>query len=78
MVAEVFQSFGASTISLPGADIFPALEKGTIDAAAYPDADHLQGFHRLFDHAVYRSGHVRIVPGHHHLLLEDRLWLIRD
>ena len=35
MVAEVFQSFGASTVSLPGSDIFPALEKGTIDAADY-------------------------------------------
>jgi len=35
MVAEVFQQFGASTVSLPGSDIFPALEKGTIDAADY-------------------------------------------
>ena len=35
MGAEVFQSFGASTVSLPGSDIFPALEKGTIDAADY-------------------------------------------
>jgi TRAP-type mannitol/chloroaromatic compound transport system substrate-binding protein len=29
------ESFGASTVSLPGSDIFPALEKGTIDAADY-------------------------------------------
>lgn len=35
MVAEAFQAFGASTVSLPGSDIFPALEKGTIDAADY-------------------------------------------
>jgi len=35
MVSEVFQEFGASTVSLPGSDIFPALEKGTIDAADY-------------------------------------------
>ncbi|WP_022664802.1 TRAP transporter substrate-binding protein DctP [Desulfospira joergensenii] len=35
MVAEVFQSFGASTVSLPGSDIFPGLEKGVIDAADY-------------------------------------------
>ena len=35
MVSEVFQAFGASTVSLPGSDIFPALEKGTIDAADY-------------------------------------------
>lgn len=35
MVSEVFQSFGASTVSLPGSDIFPGLEKGVIDAADY-------------------------------------------
>lgn len=35
MVAEVFEQFGVSTVSLPGSDIFPALEKGTIDAADY-------------------------------------------
>lgn len=35
MVSEVFQAFGCSTVSLPGSDIFPALEKGTIDAADY-------------------------------------------
>lgn len=35
MVAEVFQQFGVSPIALPGSDIFPALEKGTIDAADY-------------------------------------------
>ncbi|HPE58834.1 MAG TPA: TRAP transporter substrate-binding protein DctP [Thiolinea sp.] len=35
MVSEVFQAFGASTVAMPGSDIFPALEKGTIDAADY-------------------------------------------
>jgi TRAP-type mannitol/chloroaromatic compound transport system substrate-binding protein len=35
MVAEAFQLLGASTVSLPGSDIFPGLEKGTIDAADY-------------------------------------------
>jgi TRAP-type mannitol/chloroaromatic compound transport system substrate-binding protein len=35
MVAEVFAEFGVSAVSLPGSDIFPALEKGTIDAADY-------------------------------------------
>ncbi len=35
MVAEVFEQFGVSPIALPGSDIFPALEKGTIDAADY-------------------------------------------
>ena len=35
MVSEVFEQFGASTTSMPGSDIYPALEKGTIDAADY-------------------------------------------
>ncbi|WP_415150250.1 TRAP transporter substrate-binding protein DctP, partial [Marinobacter psychrophilus] len=35
MVAEVFAKFGVAAVSLPGSDIFPALEKGTIDAADY-------------------------------------------
>ncbi|HXV08368.1 MAG TPA: TRAP transporter substrate-binding protein DctP [Burkholderiales bacterium] len=35
MVAEVFERFGVSTTSMPGSDIYPALEKGTIDAADY-------------------------------------------
>ena len=34
MVAEVFSEIGAETTVLPGSEIFPALEKGTIDAAA--------------------------------------------
>ncbi|HKK13479.1 MAG TPA: TRAP transporter substrate-binding protein DctP [Gammaproteobacteria bacterium] len=35
MVAECFEQFGVSTTSMPGSDIYPALEKGTIDAADY-------------------------------------------
>lgn len=35
MVSEVFEQFGVSTTSIPGSDIYPALEKGTIDAADY-------------------------------------------
>ncbi|MEJ2452369.1 MAG: TRAP transporter substrate-binding protein DctP [Gammaproteobacteria bacterium] len=35
MVAECFEKFGVSTTSMPGSDIYPALEKGTIDAADY-------------------------------------------
>lgn len=35
MVAEAFQLLGASTVSMPGSDIFPGLERGVIDAADY-------------------------------------------
>lgn len=55
MVAEVFQKFGVSTVSLPGSDIFPALEKGTIDAADYvgPAVNWELGFSQVTDNILF-------------------------
>lgn len=55
MVSEVFQAFGASTVSLPGSDIFPALEKGTIDAADYvgPAVNWELGFSQVTDYIIF-------------------------
>lgn len=55
MVAEVFQKFGVSTVSLPGSDIFPALEKGTIDAADFvgPAVNWELGFAQVTDNLVF-------------------------
>ncbi len=55
MVAEVFQAFGASTVSLPGSDIFPALEKGTIDAADYvgPAVNWDLGFAQVAEYILF-------------------------
>ncbi|KAA3622707.1 MAG: ABC transporter substrate-binding protein [Proteobacteria bacterium] len=52
MVAEVFQAAGAKTTLLPGSEIFPALEKGTIDVADYvgPAINHALGFHQVTDY----------------------------
>ena len=49
MVAEVFQELGAKTTLLPGSEIFPALEKGTIDVADYvgPAVNYALGFHQV-------------------------------
>jgi len=49
MVAEVFQDAGAKTTLLPGSEIFPALEKGTIDVADYvgPAVNYALGFHQV-------------------------------
>jgi TRAP-type mannitol/chloroaromatic compound transport system substrate-binding protein len=54
MVAEVFQEFGVATVSLPGSDIFPALEKGTIDAADYvgPAVNYELGFGQVTDNIL--------------------------
>lgn len=52
MVAEVFQELGAKTTLLPGSDIFPALEKGTIDVADYvgPAVNLALGFDQVTDY----------------------------
>lgn len=49
MVAEVFDSIGAKTTVLPGSEIFPALEKGTIDVADYtgPAVNYALGFSQV-------------------------------
>jgi TRAP-type mannitol/chloroaromatic compound transport system substrate-binding protein len=49
MVAELFQAAGARTTLLPGSEIFPALEKGTIDVADYvgPAINYALGFHKV-------------------------------
>lgn len=49
MVAELFQAAGAKTTLLPGGEIFPALEKGTIDVADYvgPAINYALGFHQV-------------------------------
>ena len=48
MVAEVFQDAGAKTTLLPGSEIFPALDKGTIDVADFvgPAINYALGFHK--------------------------------
>ncbi len=52
MVAEVFTELGAETTVLPGSEIFPALEKGTIDVADYvgPSVNYSLGFSQVTDY----------------------------
>lgn len=49
MVAEIFTELGAETTVLPGSEIFPALEKGTIDVADYvgPSVNYSLGFSQV-------------------------------
>ena len=49
MVAELFTEIGAKTTLLPGSEIFPALEKGTIDVADYvgPAVNYSLGFSQV-------------------------------
>jgi len=52
MVAELFSAIGAETTLLPGSEIFPALEKGTIDVADYvgPAVNYALGFSQVTDY----------------------------
>ena len=49
MVSELFSAAGAKTTLLPGSEIFPALEKGTIDVADFvgPAVNYALGFHQV-------------------------------
>ncbi len=49
MVSDVFSEIGAETTVLPGSEIFPALEKGTIDVADYtgPAVNYALGFSQV-------------------------------
>ena len=52
MVAELFTAAGAETTLLPGSDIFPALERGTIDVADYvgPAINMQFGLHQVTEY----------------------------
>jgi len=54
MVAQVFEKFGVSTTSLPSSDIYPALEKGTVDAADYagPAINYDLGFAEVTEYII--------------------------
>ena len=54
MVGDLFSQIGAETTVLPGSEIFPALEKGTIDVADYvgPAVNYALGFSQVTDYIV--------------------------
>ena len=54
IVAETFASIGAQTTLLPGSEVYPALEKGTIDAADYTGAavNFELGFWQVADYII--------------------------
>ncbi len=60
MLSDIFESLGASVVLLPGEEVYPALEKGVIDATDWgtPTANYDYGFHEV---APYFNW-----PGFHH------------
>ncbi len=56
---KVMQKLGVATSLLPGGDIFPALEKGTIDATEFslPAVDKRLGFYKLVKYNYFPGWH---------------------
>jgi len=54
IVAETFADVGVRTTLLPGSEVYPALEKGTIDAADFvgPAVNYELGFHQVTDYII--------------------------
>jgi TRAP-type mannitol/chloroaromatic compound transport system substrate-binding protein len=54
IVADCFAAIGARTTLLPGSEVYPALERGTIDAADFvgPAVNYDLGFHQVTDVVV--------------------------
>ncbi len=58
--AEISKELGVSTVILPGAEVYPALERGVIDAVEWSTL-HLNrsaGFHKIAKYII--------MPGYHH------------
>jgi TRAP-type mannitol/chloroaromatic compound transport system substrate-binding protein len=56
---EVLRKLGASAVALPGSEIFPALQAGTIDATEWvgPYNDMAFGFHKILKNYMYPGFH---------------------
>jgi len=71
---EILTSLGASVVTLPGSEIYGALERGVLDAAEFanPEGDYISGMHEVAEYAY--------VPGIHQptslmeLLINKQSW----
>ncbi len=71
---KVLQKLGGAVTILPGGEIFPALEKGVIDATEYslPVIDRQLGLHRLAGYNYFPGWHQPATA--FHLVIDLELW----
>jgi TRAP-type mannitol/chloroaromatic compound transport system substrate-binding protein len=76
--AQVMQKLGVSTQLLAGADIYPALERGVIDATEFsmPNMDIDLGFHQVAKFNYYPGWHQQVSVNE--LLLNKEAWEALD
>jgi TRAP-type mannitol/chloroaromatic compound transport system substrate-binding protein len=72
--AQVMQKLGVSTQLLAGADIYPALERGVIDATEFsmPNMDIDLGFHQVAKYNYYPGWHQQVSINE--LLINKEVW----
>ncbi len=70
----VMQKLGVSTSLLPGGEIFPALEKGAIDATEFsmPAIDQRLGFYKVVKYNYFPGWHQQATVGE--LLINKDVW----
>lgn len=71
---QVLQKAGASVTSMPGGEIFPALEKGAIDATEFsmPAIDQLLGFNKVAKNNYFPGWHQTFTANH--LVVNKQVW----
>lgn len=72
--ALVMEKLGVSTVGLPGGEIFPALEKGVIDATEFsmPVVDKRIGLHKLLKYNYFPGWHQQATMME--LLINQKVW----
>ncbi|WP_025322090.1 TRAP transporter substrate-binding protein [Deferrisoma camini] len=71
---KVMEKLGASVSQLPGGEIFPALEKGAIDATEFsmPAIDKRLGFYKIAKHNYFPGWHQQATV--FELLINKKVW----
>lgn len=71
---KVLQKLGASVTIIPGGEIFPALEKGAIDATEFatPAIDEMLGFDKVAKHNYFPGWHQPFTASH--LVVNTDVW----
>ena len=71
---KVLQKLGASVTVIPGGEIFPALEKGAIDATEFatPAIDEMLGFDKVAKHNYFPGWHQPFTASH--LVVNTDVW----
>ena len=71
---KVMEKLGVATSLLPGGEIFPALEKGAIDATEFstPAIDQRLGFHKLVKYNYFPGWHQQTTV--YELLINKTVW----